>query len=312
MIHDTLCCYSGVKCIDINDVIVKVSNKWTVDRHTYVNNESSKYAYKGFVIFKNLIDSKKTITLCYGPKLFHVPQIKFKAEISNFNGIKDFEHCLLNLSASSSWKMLMNNHFIGRLDLKCDFIGVKFEVFKKYLINNYARKPKLLINPIDGRRTLYISKNHYFYEKHQNVIRWEIRLKTSKQVRQKLGIKEVKELKLIKLGDYLSLFESNYFVEINQPLLNNKFDQLRIQIIQVVDDSSGYQQVQSNGRDYILSNNALVCVRVAFSKKYGKSINRNIFNKLQKIDFGLRDLLIQEFKNSIGEKYDQRNESNYC
>jgi hypothetical protein len=168
-----------------------------------------------YLILLKLVNEEKPekyflIKLKPRPDLEGIPCLKIKTEISRFRNFEEFYNDLRSLCHLKIWDDLLLAHEITVLHAKCDIRVMKFNQIKCYLNAKKPRSPLLLRNLVTKRRTLYISNNHYFYEK-PGFIRHEIRIHKATEIHKKLKIKRFENLKAVHFHHYQFLFDSIIF-----------------------------------------------------------------------------------------------------
>ncbi|MGI4991969.1 hypothetical protein ACRXCV_05040 [Halobacteriovorax sp. GFR7] len=165
------------KLINLLDSI-ESSDKFIVEKKNYPYfrmNELNR-------VYKKTVKIKKDdyyIFIQYKPlrKFKNAYAIKVSSELSNFENFKAFFEFFLSIHESSlAWKEFLNLLEIVELHFKLDIKEKTFDFFRESLVLNFSKSPFILKNIETGRRTYYVSKSLYLYEK-EGFVRLEKRLK---------------------------------------------------------------------------------------------------------------------------------------
>ncbi len=196
------------------DFLQNLNKKYRVERKAipFYSAKKGGHAYQLLLKIISLEWPKTYLLIKLKPRvdLKGIPILKFKTELPLFRNA--FWTEVKRLSSSKFWGFVLANHELSVLHVKCDFSLLKFNEFRLCLDSSSPRNPRLLTNPETLRRTLYVSPNHYYYEKTPKV-RGEIRLNNTKAIKAKLGVTSIFQLKDINVHHYIALFKGIKFTD---------------------------------------------------------------------------------------------------
>lgn len=119
--------------------------------------------------------------------------IKMQSELSHFENINDFlNFCYGFGNFEKPWTTYLNNFVISNIHLKME-TPFDFELYRECLSYRHCRKPKIIKNKKTEKRTLYLSRNLYIYEKNGGC-RIEKRIKRSGDIKKTLNLCKFEDL----------------------------------------------------------------------------------------------------------------------
>jgi hypothetical protein len=282
---DTVVCSLGVLPCSIakfeDEIIKGLSCNYTIARKLipFYSATLNKHAYQLLIKLVNKENPKKyfLLKLCPRKDLLGIPELKLKTEISHFSGFGKFQEELAAANSSEVWSYLIDQSTLSVLHAKCDHKKVFLDDLRIYLNADSPRAPFLATNPKTGRRTLYVSPNHYYYEK-EGFVRAEIRLKGSHRIFSKMGVTKLSQLGVVEGVRYNKLFS---VVSFKNPLrlirkLNKKEREAYSYYLKSLNNPD-FEHIVTRRRKYLKSKNCLLSSKETVSAYAGKKVASSVF-----------------------------------
>lgn len=171
---------------------------------TVIRGNQNKGVYqKSLKIFKaDALDIKKHpyLYINYQKRLRfrNAYDVKLSAHLGRFDSPKDYFDMIAWSFKQNLEELVLQSFNLCEVHLKKDLQNPGLNFFLKHLTYAYARNPFVLRNPQTTRRTFYLNKNVYLYEKFiepSSILRFEMRYKSQKKVKSSLGISKLSEIK---------------------------------------------------------------------------------------------------------------------
>ena len=290
-----------------NELIEGVSSKYRVEKRRipFYSAVLNKHAYQVLLKFIHNESPEKYFLIKMNPRcdLIGIPELKIKTEISLFDNGDSFQDHLSSFNNSESFQYILANHFLSVLHVKCDFKKVLFDDLRISLDASSPRNPMLITNPDTGRRTLYVSSNHYYYEK-PGCVRGELRINGCKTILKKLGISTLGQLSHVDSHRFLKLFETVSFK--NPYRLTSRIERQYYEFYSYFLkclNSTETHLVSGKRGNYLKSNNCFLCSKSIVAERTNKKFNSKILPYMKPGNVSFRPELLNEIRTFKGESY---------
>jgi hypothetical protein len=202
-------------------------------------------------IFNN---SQKQYLYCQFEKIHkykNIFDLKLNTEASNFEDLRSFFTFIYSIFPDChSWKYVIDNCRILEIHFKLDIWEYDLDFFRLHLSYSRSRDPFIQVSEYN-RRTYYLNKQTYFYEKH-NFVRFEYRLKSSLRIRRLLGSDKLLDLFKLNQKSFVSFFKKFRIHRLNLRKCDlSKLSYLEVEVPYVVHQElcrsrlSSYQIIKS-------------------------------------------------------------------
>jgi hypothetical protein len=217
---------------------------------------------------------------------------KFRSELTHFKTLDDFNNFLLSICRKDYWKKLLKLSSIIELHLNLDFeAGIDF--FTSCLSYRYSKDAKIMEGLVSKKKTFYLSRNIYFYEKYDGVIRFEKRYLGS-CVNRMLGVRLFEDL--FKISSF-SQNPMNQFKFYNINRLKSKLTDYEKKVL-------NYFKIQYMTKDEKIIKCRKEAVRVttdtfanammATNQRFLNDFSKRIIPKLFEIKLNFNDIFLEQ------------------
>jgi hypothetical protein len=211
--------------------------------------------------------------------------IKFSSELTHFNSLDDYNNFLLKICREKYWKNLLKQSSIIKLHFNLDFeAGLDF--FISCLSYSYCKDAKVMKGLTNGKRTFYLSRNVYFYEKFDGIIRFEKRYNGG-DINKMLGVRLYEDLFRVSTFKYNPMSEFKFYNinRLKKKLTDYEKELVRYFKVQFI--TTNEKIIKCRKEDVRVSTdtfaNALKATNQAFNNDFSKRILPRLFEI--KLDF---------------------------